>query len=94
MAKDLRDKLRIGMHYDELVQLLGTPSHVEEGAKLFRGATIVASSISGAERTKSYLRGLCFCCWRRPEAEYYLTLSDGRLESIHQILPPMPSGGP
>ena len=90
MGKDLRDKLRVGMAYDELVQLLGEPSAVDEGSRLLSGR----GTFIGSERTKAYLMRTRYCCWRRTEAEYYLTVTDGKLASIHSIVPSNPRVAP
>jgi len=85
MASDLRDKLHVGMSYSELVKLLGEPSGVNEGNNLLKGSgpRIVSES------TQSYLGRTRYCCWRRPEATYYLNITDDKLSKVHSIEPPI-----
>ena len=80
MTHSQRDRLRIGMTYEELVRLLGPPTRVNEGSSLLRGETVLAS-----QATRAAITNKRFCRWERPEATYDLTISNDRLESIYHI---------
>jgi hypothetical protein len=86
MENTLRDKLRIGMTYEELVELLGEPTAVTSGDDVLDGA----GRVVGSPKAISAIRGTSFPCWKREGAEYYLTLVDGKLARIHSILRPWP----
>ena len=86
MEGNLKDKLRVGMTYEELTEILGEPTHIKNGSSLLAGSGKVIAS----ENTRAYLQGTLFCCWKRPEAEYYLTITKGKLSKIHSINPPIP----
>jgi hypothetical protein len=83
--KDIEDKLRIGMSYEELIELLGEPTYVTDSSDLFGGSERV--KVVGSRRSLGLLAGTLWCGWKRDEAEYMVTVVDGKLASITSITP-------
>ncbi len=86
MPNSLKDQLRIGMTYDEIVELLGDPTSTRRASdvlKKWSGAALVAFDPRDVS-------GLMYCCWKRKEAEYYLNIENGKLVKIDSVTPPVP----
>lgn len=81
-------RLRIGMSLDELITLLGEPTGVRRGADLWggEGTVVVVGSHDAPSDALPLLQKTDYMCRRRPEADYYLNIVDGKLDEIHRIV--------
>ena len=84
LNKTHKEKLRIGMYYKEIIEILGKPTKINTSTEILpnEGKTFFLNS-----NDKDVIKGYLFCYWDRPEARYFLTIKDDQLASIHQIQP-------
>jgi hypothetical protein len=84
LNKTQYEKLRIGMYYEEIVEILGKPTKKNTSTEILpteRKTIFLNANDSGV------IKGYLFCYWDRPEARYFLTIKDDKLASIYKIEP-------
>ena len=69
------DRLQVGMHFDDIVALLGEPTGVNPGTD---------QKLKGSQVTPEMLSGTMYCMWELPEGRYLLVVEHGRLARIHE----------
>ena len=69
------DRLQVGMHFDDIVTLLGEATGVNPGTD---------QKLKGSQVTPEMLAGTMYCMWERPEGRYLLVVEHGRLARIHE----------
>jgi len=69
------DRLQVGMHFDDIVTLLGEPTGVNPGTD---------QKLKGSQVTPEMLSGTMYCMWELPEGRYLLVIEHGRLARIHE----------
>lgn len=84
LMKTHKDKLRIGMYYEEIIEILGEPMKKNTLTEIvpIEGKTFFLNS-----NDNKIVNGYLFCYWNRPEARYSLTIKDGKLAQIYKIEP-------
>jgi hypothetical protein len=87
--EELKNKLKIGMHYDQVIQILGLPTSESTGESEILGGSgpVIFTSSKGKSDTINTIMSTRFCYWDRPEASYNLTFTRGTLTSIYRIIP-------
>jgi len=80
----LKSQFWIGMPYEEIIAILGTPTNVNDGSDILAGGTTIAS-----RKTLTMLSQRQYLNWNRSEARYFLTIASGKLVSIYSIDPPI-----
>ena len=69
----IKDSLKLGMSYNEVVRILGKPTTVTDGSKILGGSGKVIAS----RKSVDLINAKKFYSWERPEGIYRLTLTDG-----------------
>lgn len=82
MGTSKRDRLHVGMSFDDVIAVLGQPDSSATNEDLVRGA----KRLIGSPRP-----GRSWYTWRRPEGTYTLTIQDGVLANIQNAPPSDPS---
>lgn len=69
------DHLQVGMHFDDIVMLLGEATGMNPGTD---------QKLKGSQVTPEMIAGTLYCMWERPEGRYLLVVEHGRLARIYE----------
>jgi len=87
----VKNKLKIGISYNEVIEILGNPTDTGTGESEILGGSgpVIGTFTSrkGMSDTLNEIRSTSFCYWDRPEGTYNLTFTYGKLTNIYRIIP-------
>ena len=76
----IKDSLKLGMSYNEVLRILGKPTTVTDGSKILGGSGQVIAS----RKSVDLINAKKFYSWERPEGIYRLTFTNGIVTWIEE----------